>query len=515
MAEPEIAAETRRVLTVDPEEFQRRVEADAETIKAGLAEGTFDNPQGMVGLEYEFYAVTDGEASARGMETGAGTAGALRRIPRRMLSYIGFEKELGLHNAEMCTTPQPVNEPGLTAQEAEVRSRLAAAGEALRAEDMRLVSDGLWTIPPAGEATWQYLTDAVEVDGLTLATNMSDATRYHAMANTGADLGMRLEAPNVSLQADTIMIESLITSIQPHYQVPHAEDLAAYLRYALRVAGPLLALGANSPFFPPDCYDDVPAERVVEGAWMEHRIRVFETALNGDGVEKVRFPEDVDSTAAVVDAVVADETVVPMPVETGGRFDDEFAHFRRKHGTYWRWVRPVFDGATRSKANARIEFRPIAAQPTVRDSMAFLAALAGTLEFLHASEHPVWNLPWETARENFYAATREGLRADLTWITADGEETEDTERIYEDLFAVAESGLRARRIPDDRVEAYLRPLRARVEHRTTPARWKHRIASERVAAGEDLESAVYGAQRAYLREQSDTLLSGDFADWLA
>jgi hypothetical protein len=512
MVETEMGTETRRVLEVDPEEFQSRVEADAEVIKTELAEGTFDNPQGIVGLEYEFYAVSGREATARGLESGEETAGALRRIPRRMLSYIGFEKELGLHNAEMSTTPQPLNDHGLAAQETEVKSRLSAAREPVRADDMRLVSDGLWTIPPAGEDAVGYLTDSVEEDELVLATNMSDATRYHAMANGEADLGMRLDVPNVTLEADTIMPESLITSIQPHYQVPHARDLAAYFRYALRVAGPLLALGVNSPFFPPDCYDDVSPERVLDEAWMGHRIRVFET-LNGDGTRKVRFPDDVESTEAAVDAVVEDETVVPMPVDAGDRFDDRFAHFRRKHGSFWRWVRPVFGGATRPQANARIEFRPIAAQPTVRDSIAFQAAFAGALEALHASEHPAWNLDWETARDNFYAAMRDGLGADLTWITADGDETDDVETIYGDLLAAAESGLRARGVTDEQVGRYLLPLRERVRDGVTPARWKHGVVREHVDEGEDLRTAIYRAQREYIRQQTDTLLSGRFVDW--
>ncbi len=65
-------------------------------IKDAIEDGVFDNPQAIVGLEYEFYAVKDDDAT-------------LRRVPRRLLELIGFEKELGLHNAEMTTSPQPLN----------------------------------------------------------------------------------------------------------------------------------------------------------------------------------------------------------------------------------------------------------------------------------------------------------------------------------------------------------------------------------------------------------------------
>ncbi|MHC3439503.1 hypothetical protein ACYJ1Y_15785 [Natrialbaceae archaeon A-gly3] len=514
MANEELTARLEDVLAVDADAFQGRVEEEIDVIIEELEAGTFDNPQAIVGLEYEFYAVQDDGTS-------------LRRVPRRLLELIGFEKELGLHNAEMTTSPQPLNAHGLRAQESEVKSRLRTALEVTSAERMRLVSDGLWTIPPEGERARDYLTDSVErkisLNGeerdVRVATNMSAAARYHAMANTDrADqAGMRIEAPNVTLPADTVMPESLITSIQPHYQVPHAEDLPTYFNYAVRIAGPLLALGVNSPFFPPDCYDeDATADDVLSDAWMEHRISVFETVLNDPtaDVGKVRFPRDLSTVEDAIVRIATDDTLVPMPVSNGDRFDDRFAHFRRKHGTYWRWVRPVFGGATRSSANARIEFRPLPAQPTVRDSIAFQAVFAGLLESLTRLEHPVVELEWSRARENFYAAMRDGLSADLTWITNDGQETRDTERIYEDLLAHAEAGLTGRGLTEEEAATYLYPLRRRVRQGITPAGWKHHAVSDALEDGADLEAAITEMQRRYVDRQRETILEGSFADWI-
>ncbi|RQG98073.1 hypothetical protein [Natrarchaeobius chitinivorans] len=515
MPEEELAERVADVLSVDAEEFRGRAEEDALVIKEALEEGVFDNPQAIVGLEYEFYAVKD-----EGCE--------LRRVPRRLLELIGFEKELGLHNAEMTTSPQPLNADGLAAQESEVKARLQTALDVTSSERMRLVSDALWTIPPEGEDVKTYLTDSVERsvtarDGrersFRIATNMSSSGRYHAMANTDRAnaAGMCIRAPHVSLQADTVMPESLITSIQPHYQVPHATDLPRYFNYALRVAGPLLALGVNSPFFPAGLYDEsATAAQVVDDCWMEHRISVFETVLNdpATGEGKVRFPRDLSTVEEAVDRIATDDTMVPMPVEAGERFDDRFPHFRRKHGTYWRWVRPVFGGPTRSAANARIEFRPIPAQPTVRDSVSFLAAFAGLMESLTRLEHPVNELDWAIAHENFYAAMRDGLEADLTWITNDGKETTDSLELYEDLLAHAEDGLTNRGLTDEQAAKYLYPLRRRVRQKTTPARWKRELVRSAVADGTSLEEAIESMQRRYVARQRETLLEGSFADWI-
>jgi hypothetical protein len=509
----ELSGAVEDVLEVDAEEFGAQAEADAEVVKQELRDGTFDNHQSIIGLEYEFYAVADGRWAN---EEGQGDPYALMRVPRRLLELIGFEKELGLHNAELTVSPQPFGNYGLDAQLSEVRARLEAALECTAAEGIRLVSDGLWTIPPAGNTARAYLTDSIEADGVRIATNMSDAVRYHAMANgPEAPDDMGVEAPHVSLSAKTVMPESLITSIQPHYQMSHAADLPTHFNYAVRVAGPLLALGVNSPFFPPDLYEEgVTAEEILEDGWRENRIAVFESVLNGDGAEKVRFPRDLETIEDAVDRVVDDDTMVPMPVDAGGdRFDDRFATLRLKHGTYWRWVRPVFGGASRSEANARIEFRPLAAQPTVMDSVAFAAAFAGLMESLVQRRHPVIDQDWTTAKANFDAAMREGLDADLRWITNDGQETTDLAALYDDLLAHAADGLTSAGCTEGQAASFLAPLHYRVEQATTPAAWKRERVRERLDDGADLAEAITGMQREYIETQTETLIDGSFADW--
>jgi hypothetical protein len=505
MSGSELAARVRELLSVDATEFHERAKAEAETLKTEVQSGTFDNTQALVGLELELYGVDNRTDS-------------LRRMPRSLLGLIGFEKELGLHNAELQTSPEPLTRYGLVAQEKELQAHVAPAQEKTDAENLQLVADGMWTIPPTGETATEYLTDSVEQDGIRIATNMSDAVRYHAMANTDYPAGLAIDAPNVSLQADTVMPESLITSIQPHYQVPHAPDLPAYFRYALRVAAPLLALGVNSPFFPPDLYDDAPDAKIVGDAHMENRIGVFESVLNPpadhEQPPKVCFPPDFDTVEDAIDAIADDRCIVPTEVTTGTRFDDRFGHFRHKHGSYWRWIRPVFDGRTRSAANARIEFRPLPAQPTLRDCIAFEAVFAGLMESLRRREHPVRSLSWEQARENFYAAVHDGLRADIEWITRDGARTTAIDEICNELFEFARDGLEVRGLSTEQARNYIRPLRERLDRRTTPARWKHEHVRASVEAGVPLPEAIWGMQAEYVDHQSETLIEGTFADWL-
>jgi hypothetical protein len=509
MTESELATSVRDVLAVDTEAYQTEAAADADFVLSELDAGTFDNHQSILGLEYEFYAVSEDR-----WHTEKDDEFALARVPRRLLELIGFEKELGLHNAEMTASPQPFNSHGLDAIESEVRSRLAAALDCSQSEGLRLVSDAMWTIPPTGETARGYLTDSIEDGGIRIATNMSDAVRYHAMANSGSG-EFRVDAPGVDLTAATVMPESLITSIQPHYQVQQAMDLPRYFRYAVRLAGPLLALGVNAPFFPADLYEEgIDPETVLDEGWQENRIAVFESVLNSaTETDKVAFPKDLDSLEEAVQRVVDDETMIPMPVDRDSDFHDNFATLRRKHGTYWRWVRPVFGGPTRSQANARIEFRPLPAQPTVRDSMALMVAFAGAMEGLTRTEHPVTDLDWEDAKDNFYAAMRDGLDADITWITADGSETHDIEIALTDLLEHAGEGLRAVGLDRGEVDRYLQPLQWRIENGTTPAGWKQGEVRRRIDDGDSLSEAIRSTQRLYIEKQATTLIDGEFTDW--
>lgn len=501
----ELAKAVKEYLAADKDAVRARIYEEAEWLKQEVRNGAFDNTQALVGLEFEFYTVDE-------------QTHGLRRVPRPAFGKIGFEKELGLHNTEMSTTPQPLSAPGLSAQQKEIHARFEATQRGLRLSNLRLVSDGIWTIPPVGETATQYLLDTVEEAGIRIGTNVSSEIRYHAIANAEYPSKMEIDTPHATLKGGRP--EMVTTSIQPHYQVPHAPDLPDYFQYALRVAGPLTALGANSPLFPPSVYDDdVTPETVLRDTWKENRIRVFETALNPpkDAKKchpKVQFPPDFKTIEDAIDALADDDLILPVRPERGTRFDDNFAHFREKSGSYWRWIRPVFSGKNRTEANARIEFRPLSGQPTIRDVVAFQAVFAGLMESLPKQEHPLAQMEWETARQNFYVAAQDGLKADLTWVTMDGAEVVDHDRLYNELFEHARAGLARRGLTDEQISAYVAPLEKRAERRMTPARWKVERVQSNLDQGLSFFDAIKEMQTRYIDMQMETFIDGTFIEWL-
>ncbi|MFC7133512.1 MULTISPECIES: hypothetical protein [Salinibaculum] len=495
-------------------EFEERVERQAAALREAIAAGDLDNADFAVGLELEVYAV------ARGEDDGDG--GHLTPLSDDVFDGVA-NKELGLHNAEINTEPNVMDGDGLAAQADSIAARFEAAQQAAREHGQELVPDAMWTIPPAAGSD-PYLSGHETVDGVSIAGNMRPDPRYLAIDNEVLDLAggdIDFSVPGVDRAFPSILFESLATSIQPHLQIPSAEDFPEYYNAAIRTLGPVLAIGTNAPFLPPDLYTDVDdPHRLVDETHHELRIAAFEQSVNVSPNPKVRVPRDLDDATEVAERVVEDDLYAPFlrewldesPRDT---FADQHWEFDYKRSTYWRWLRCVVGGdhidARNDERSLRIEYRPIPTQPTVRDVVGMQALTTGLVRGLVATGHPLTELPWAAAEESFYSAVESGLDADLAWVTADGERTDDAETVFGEVFEYARRGLREAEVPAADVDHYLSPIEARWEAGVTPSVWKKECVRDRLDAGESLAEAIEGMQHTYIR-QSRTLSS--FAEWL-
>ncbi len=489
------------------EEFERRAKSQGEFLKNEIRNHELDNDDFTVGLEIELYGV---DAADRLTKLDSHLFDAADRI----------NKELGLHNAEINSRPTVLGERGLRSQEQQITELLEAADEAL-SDDQELVLDAMWTIPPE-QGSLEYLSSTHEEGGIEVAVNMRENRRYYAIDSYYVDLvdDVEIEVPGVHRSFPTILPESLATSIQPHLQVPVADDMPAYYNTAIRTMAPILAISTNSPFMPPDLYTEE-----IEPSETDHELRIwaFEQSVNVEGDEKVKFPGDITRTEDVVDRVLEDRTYSPFLREwvdddeqVGEEsYTDEFWEFEFKRGTYWRWLRTVIGGESIGEGNTersiRIEYRPLPTQPTARDNVALQAFTAGAVTGLVSDSHPVTELPWETSRESFYNAVRDGVDAELHWIDEEGDHTTDSEEIYDELFRYAEKGLEEHGVSDSTVERYLEPLKHRWRNRMTPSKWKIQRVEEAMEDGRSFEEAVHEMQREYIQRSG---LEGSFADWI-
>jgi hypothetical protein len=525
------------------ETFERRVAAQADRIVDDLRAGRLDADAFAVGLELEAYATT--------------ADGRLTTVPDAVFAAADCAKELGEHNVEVNTPATRFDPDGLSAQARELDERVRAIAAALResgtpedpttADDSgdrdepddasdrdaprdggrRLALDAMWTIPPATGSV-AYLNATRETEGLTIAEEMRSSPRYHALDNEvlrRAGGAVALDLPGVDLILDTILVESLTTSVQPHLQVPRAAALPAYHDVAVRTMAPLLALSANSPFLPADLYAGADPG-VIDETYHELRVPVFERSINAGrpaGEGNVRVPEDMTDVTEIAERVVADPTYAPSLAdeddadESDGdgaeRYAARIPEFDRKRGVHWRWVRAVVGGqpvGTDDGASVRLEYRPLPTQPTIRDNVSLAALTVGLLRGLIAADHPLRDLPWTAARDAFYRVVREGADADLAWLTAEGERTADPTTVYDEVFAHARRGLREAGLDDGTIEEYLAPMERR-RGTGPPSAWKKARARAALDDGATVSEAIERAQRAYLARAGPD--GEPFADW--
>jgi len=503
--------------------FEERLTEQAEWLRAAIEAGEMNSPDFAVGLEMEVYAVAEESDDSGDPDDDAGPR--LTRLPEEVFESAAANKELGLHNVEINTDPSVLSETGLDTQAEAIRERTRSARGAARDRGCELVLDAMWTLPPT-DGAMPYLAATAERDGVVLAENMRQDPRYVAIDNHALRRGdgesIPLSVPGAELEFPTILFESLATSIQPHLQIPSAAEFPAYYNAAIRTLGPVLALSANSPFLPAELYGDVDDPgALVEATPHELRIDVFEQSVNRTPNAKVRVPRDIGTTAAVVDRVLEDDRYAPFLREwiDGGTeragLADRIWEFDHKRGTYWRWLRCVIGGdrvdAANDERSLRIEYRPIPTQPTVADVVGMQALVAGALRGLIEADHPITELPWSAAESSFYNAVEDGLDAELAWVTADGERTDDAGIIFEELFEHARSGLAAAGVPADDIDRYLSPIEGRWRERTTPSSWKKGRVRDALDGGTDLAGAIEAMQREYIARSRE---ADAFVGWL-
>jgi hypothetical protein len=496
----------RRSLDADARrEFDRRVDEQAAQLISDHDAGRLDSPTFATGMELEVYAVDE--------------SNRLVQIPASVFGD-HCDKELGRHNAEFQTDPNPLDADGLADQADQLRQRFRRAREAAADAGVQLVLDAMWTVPPPGGSA-EYLGRTESHDEVAVSTNMTPSPRYYALDNAileRAGGSVPVSVPGVDHAFPTILVESLTSSVQPHLQVPDVETFPRYHNLAIRTLGPVLALTTNSPLLPVDLYDAADPYRIVEETYHELRIPVFEQSIN-EGWEKVKFPDDVVATTDVVDNLVDDPTPAPFLREwltddpDRETFADRYWELDHKRGTYWRWLRAVTGGQPvggGDEWSVRLEYRPLPTQPTIADNLAVQALVAGLLRGLAATDHPLETLDHESARECFYDVVERGLDADIAWVTAEGERTTNPEMVYPELFDLARTGLREQGVPPERVESYLDPLQSRWERRLTPSRWKLTTVRRHLDSGASFVEAVSEMQSAYVRRAGDT---DSFSTW--
>ncbi|GFG65932.1 hypothetical protein MKUB_34220 [Mycobacterium kubicae] len=434
-------------------EYRRKVQLCLDVFETMLERSNFDSDRPLTGMEIECNLVDADYQPAMSN--------------RRVLDAIAdpaYQTELGAYNIEFNVPPRPL--PGHTGLdlEDEVRRSLNDAEQKANARGSHIVMIGILpTLMP------EHLDEGW----------MSESTRYTALNESifnarGEDIPINISGPEpLSWQAASIAPESACTSMQLHLQVSPG-DFAAHWNAAQVLAGPQLALGANSPYF------------FGHRLWAETRIELFAQStdtrpeeLKTQGVRpRVWFGERwIDSVLDLYQEnvryfpsllpEVSDED--PAAELAAGR-TPQLSEMRLHNGTVYRWNRPVYD-VVDGRPHLRLENRVLPAGPTVVDMLANSAFYYGLLRTLAEADSPLWTrMDFVVAQENFLAAAKDGIDARMRW--PETGEVSARQLVLDALLPMADDGLRRWGVDVEVRERFLGVIEGRAKTGRNGASWQ-------------------------------------------
>jgi gamma-glutamyl:cysteine ligase YbdK (ATP-grasp superfamily) len=433
---------SRRFSDEDFAEFGRRLEAETRLLAQWFEEGAFEQRGNLAGMELE----------ACLMQPNGDPAPDNQRFMKGLEEPL-VVPELATFNLELNSRVRPLKGNVFARMALELTALWTRCNRRATELDLRM---GMIGILPT-----------LEQAALSLRS-MSPLNRYRALneqifrLRRGEPVQLDIDGrESLHLAHEDVMLESAATSFQIHMQVDVSQATALY-NLSKIVSAPMVAVSANSPYL------------FGRDLWDETRIPLFEQAISvgaSDLTKRVSFGiryvhESImeNFSANLLRYPVLLPLLMDEPVE-------RLAHLRLHNGTIWRWNRPLIGFDQQGTPHLRIEHRVVPAGPSIVDSIANAAFYFGlVIGLLEREERPTDRLKFSSARNNFYAAARNGLGSELAWF--DIERVAVDRLISERLLPVARAGLGRLQVDADEIEHWLGIIRERVASRQTGAAWQ-------------------------------------------
>lgn len=463
-------------------QYRYKVRRCLDVFALMLDDFSFDSDHPMTGLEIELNLVDQGnQPSMRNTE-----------VLAEMNDPV-FQTELGKFNLELNVPPRLIAQDGLAGYDDYITAAIAQADRHAANFDTSVAMIGI--LPT-------LTTDH------TVPANLSFDDRYRVLNEEiltvrGEQIGLDIRGvDHLRTQTDSIAPEAACTSLQFHLQVAPGE-FADYWNAAQVIAGPQVAVGANSPFL------------FGHQLWSETRIALFEQAtdtrpdeLKAQGVRpRVWFGERwITSIFDLFEENVRyfppllsiSDPEDPLEVFRSGGVP-RLQELRLHNGTVYRWNRPVYD-IMAGRPHLRVENRVLPAGPTVVDMMANAALYFGLVRALAEDDRPLWTqMPFSVAEDNFHAAARRGIEAPVWWPRLG--EVWVTDLLVDTLLPRAAEGLDAFGVDVGLRDKMLGIIEQRCITKRTGATWQVSMVRHLERAGYTRPAALRAMLARYLQLQ--------------
>jgi len=461
--------------------YREKVQLCLDVFESMLGTETFEGERPLTGLEVELNLVD------------AAFQPALKNF--EVLDEIAdpaFQTEIGAYNIEMNVPPRLLTGDTALGLEAEMRASLNAAEAAANRRETHIVMVGILpTLMPQHIETANW---------------MSPSARYAALndsifAARGEDIHLDIAGvERVSMYAATLAPESACTSVQLHLQLA-PKNFARAWNAAQLLAGPQVALGANSPYF------------YGRELWRETRTELFLQAtdtrppeLRNQGVRPRvwfgerwitsifdLFEENVRYFPSLLPELSDEDPVAVFEAGKAPRLQE----LRLHNGTIYRWNRPIYETVD-GRPHVRVENRVLPAGPTVVDIVANAAFYYGGLRVLMEEDRPAWTkMTFQTAQENFTECARLGLDATVYWPGLG--EVSVEELVLRRLLPMAAEGLQRWGASGPVVDRYLGIIEQRAKTGRNGASWQVETVRRLEARGADRVQALTQMLRLYVQ----------------
>src|SRR5918912_1510382 len=404
--------------------FTHALLADLRALETMLDTGRVESGVRRIGAEQEMFLV---DAAMRPAFVATDVL-QLVNDPRLTTEIARFNQEANL-------TPLPLAGDCFSRMEREVKELIGRVGASARTLGADVLLAGILPTLQRSDLTLNSMTPSPRYEQLNRAV----------MDLRGGPLSVHIKGlDEVQLTSDNIMLLSSNTSFQVHLQVSPAEFVPLY-NMAQAVTAPVLAAAVNSPLW------------LGARLWQETRLALFQHSADARSTAQLarQFPTRVGFGNAWLEGSVLElfrEDIARFRViMTKDVDEDPLAVLARggtpklsaptlHNGTVWWWNRPCY-GVTNGQAHLRIENRALPSGPTTLDEFANAAFFTGLMLALPQEYGPIDKLmSFDDTKENFFAAARHGLQAQLTWIK--GENFPASDLILNHLLPLARQGLK-------------------------------------------------------------------------
>lgn len=427
--------------------FSEELLADLRALEQMLNAGALESDTVRIGAEQEMFLVD------RACRPAPLAAEILAQIDDP-----AFCSEIGKFNIEANLEPRLFESDCLRSLENDLNEVVQRVSTAARTHGADVLLTGILPSVRLCNLTLENLTDQPRYRELNRTVMNLRGGAYHLYVK-GID--------ELQITHDNVMPEACCSSFQVHFQLDPRRFAIQY-NASLLAAAPVLAIAVNSPLL------------LGRRLWKETRIALFQHSIDERTRSHIarRHP-----TRVTFGETWVQDSVLEIYREQVARFrvlmTSEIAHSKEKvpalkalmmhNGTVWRWNRPCY-GITGGRPHLRLEFRCLPCGPTVLDEVANAAFLFGLMVALPEEySNLAATLPFEDVKENFYAAARNGLKAQLSWL--DGRSHASGALILEELLPLATAGLKKARLDIADIDRYLGVIRDRTQRNQTGSSW--------------------------------------------